>query len=218
MGLEFSLSLGWHARWDACREPGKRWSSLQSCLSASPWGQANICRLLMREVQASHSSPVTPKCPLTSQGGSNPTRPQDQSTRSVALTTHSPPVYSPFLTRLCFSTLTPLHMDLSYSLGCRGVFLPVSSYFSLRIVAHVGAVLMYPSGEVSSMSSYSAILIDLWINLTLFQSRSFCMNETWKHLSNSEWMDKSNYFTSACNKESLPTFKYPFSKLPKLQV
>ena len=96
MGLEFSLSLGWHAHWDACREPGKRWSSLQSCLSASPWGQANICRLLMREVQASHSSPVTPKCPLTSQGGSNPTRPQDQSTRSVALTTHSPPVYSPF--------------------------------------------------------------------------------------------------------------------------
>lgn len=79
----------------------------------------------------------------------------------MALPTHSPPVYSSFLTRLFFSTLTQLHVGLSYSLGCRGVFLPVSSYFSLGIVAHIGAFLMYASGAVSSMSSYSAILIDL---------------------------------------------------------
>ena len=46
-----------------------------------------------------------------------------------------------------------------YSLGCTGVFLPVSSLFSVRIAPDVDVFLMYLWREVSSMSSFFAILI-----------------------------------------------------------
>lgn len=101
-----------------------------------PWGQANVCRLLMREVQASHSSPVLPKCPLTSQGAQiHWTRPQDGAP-NLWLSHSLPPVYSSFLTRLFFSTLTQLHVGLSYSLGCKRFFLPVSVTFHRNCCTH----------------------------------------------------------------------------------
>ena len=53
---------------------------------------------------------------------------------------------------------TELHMDFSNSLDCVGVFLPVSSYFSVRLVPPVNVFLMCLWEEVSSMCSYSAIL------------------------------------------------------------
>lgn len=60
-----------------------------------------------------------------------------------------------------FSSLSPqLHVDLSYRFGCTGVLLPVCSLFSVRIALH-DVLLMCLWEEVSSMSSYSTILIPL---------------------------------------------------------
>ena len=38
-------------------------------------------------------------------------------------------------------------MDISYSFGCPGVFLSVSSYFSVRIVSHVDVIFLCSLGK-----------------------------------------------------------------------
>ena len=78
--------------------------------------------------------------------------PQDQSAQSVALTAHSlgqisTYVFSHFLGDACQGHMpehyhfsppsTGVCVHLSYSLVCTGVFLPVSSQFSVRLVPHV---------------------------------------------------------------------------------
>ena len=67
---------------------------------------------------------------------------------------------SPLGTGDHFSSLAAsLHVNLFLSLGCTGVFLPVSSYFLLRIVPHMEVFLLCFMQQVSSTSSNSAILI-----------------------------------------------------------
>lgn len=59
-----------------------------------------------------------------------------------------------------FSSLAALLcVDLSLRLGCTGVFLPVSSYFLVRIVPHMEVFLLCLMQQVSSSSPNSAILI-----------------------------------------------------------
>ena len=50
-------------------------------------------------------------------------------------------------------------MDLSYSLGCGRVFLPVSTLLSGRTAPHVDIFLIYLWKEVSLASFYSTILV-----------------------------------------------------------
>ena len=54
---------------------------------------------------------------------------------------------------------TWLRGDLSRSFGYIGDLLPISSWFSVRIIPHVDVFLMYLWDEVSSTSFYSPILI-----------------------------------------------------------
>ena len=56
-------------------------------------------------------------------------------------------------TQCFFSHPTLLCLYLSYSLGCTGVLLTVSSYFSVRNVLHVDAFLICLWWKVSSTSS-----------------------------------------------------------------
>lgn len=66
---------------------------------------------------------------------------------------------SPLGTGDGFSSLAAsLHVDLSISLACTGVSLPVSSYFLLRIVPHMEVCLLCLMQQVGSTSSNSAIL------------------------------------------------------------
>ena len=66
---------------------------------------------------------------------------------------------SPLGTGDGFSSLAAsLHVDLSLSLACTGVSLPVSSYFLLRIVPHMEVCLLCLMQQVGSTSSNSAIL------------------------------------------------------------
>lgn len=57
------------------------------------------------------------------------------------------------------SSPTRFCMDLSYSLGCGRVFLPVSTLLSVRTAPHVDIFLIYLWKEVSSASFYSTILV-----------------------------------------------------------
>lgn len=69
--------------------------------------------------------------------------------------------YSPLVTGTDLITSLPFlsnSMWFSYSLGCIGVFLPVSNSFSVRTISHVDVYLMY-SWEKMSKSSYSTIFI-----------------------------------------------------------
>ena len=68
----------------------------------------------------------------------------------------------------CFPSLpTQLCVDLSYSLVCMAVFLPVSRWFSVRMTPHVNVFLMYLSGQVCSVNSdeFSVLLLN---DLNLF--------------------------------------------------
>lgn len=63
---------------------------------------------------------------------------------------------------------TQLHVDLSYSFSCIALLL-FSSWFSVGIIPYIDVFLMCFLEEVSSMSSYSAILTSPERNFTTFQ-------------------------------------------------
>lgn len=80
------------------------------------------------------------------------------STHAISLFSQSPPRTQ--VPIQCFSpSPTQLLVYHPYNLGCRGVFLPVSSQFSRRTVLHINVFLMCLQGEVSSTSSYFAFLL-----------------------------------------------------------
>ena len=115
-------------------------------------------------VQASHSPPVSPSHLPTSQVACLPhVGPQDWGVKSGALTVGHPGrvsagVISPFHWAPLqehrsgpdrFSSFpTWCHVDLPHSLGCTGIFLPVSSYFSGRTVPCADIFLMCSWGDL----------------------------------------------------------------------
>ena len=133
--------------------------------------------LLLSGVQASHSPPVRSSGLQLAKGACLAcSQHQGWGTQYVAETTHSPGrvsicVISPFLWVLSqghgswpdhfFFFPTWFHVELSCSLGCEGIFWPVSSYFSVEIVLHVDVFLMYLWGEVISTSPTWSILTAL---------------------------------------------------------
>ena len=90
--------------------------------------------------------------------------------------------------------LTQLHRDLSYSFGCIRDLLTVFSWFSVRIVPHVDIFLMCLSGEMSSVSFYSTILIS---------STSFCFYRSIWFVSFSVYVASPNFIINIVSK-SIP--------------
>ena len=138
-----------------------------------------MCMLLISRVQASYSPPVHIISPPTSQGyssslcqtlgpgfpilGSNYSLPREDPHLS------NPFPLNPFPGHMYlpdnFSFLpTQFHFLYPY---LSGVVLPVFSQFSVRILPHVNVFLMCLWGEVSSISSYSAVLISPKIGKSL---------------------------------------------------
>ena len=121
-----------------------------------------MCTLLTSRVQAPpslSSCSIHPIGPPSRQGGSS-----GQGSAHVHLPAFRalsqecqshPDAFFPLVLSIC------LYGDLSCSFGCRRDFLPVSSWFSIRVIPHVDVFffLMYLWEKMSSASSYSAILI-----------------------------------------------------------
>ena len=122
--------------------PRQSWESFP-CPLGPALGKSQCVRPPHSGVQASHSRPIIPSGPPTAKGSVLPHLGiQDWDTRAVLLPTR-------------------LHMALPYSLGCTGVFLPVSSQFSGRTVLHVDVFSMCLCVVVCSTSAYYTVLIDM---------------------------------------------------------
>ena len=76
---------------------------------------------------------------------------------------------------LSFFCPTQLHGNLSCSLWLYRSSLPVFSWFSRGIVPHVGIFLMCAWGEVSFMSSNSAILIQCLYDFFFWKKKNWCL-------------------------------------------
>lgn len=138
MGLEGLFSSGWDMHWGSHEKPASHWNSFQSILSALLLEQVSVYMLFMSRVQVSHIPLVSPTGPPTSQmSSSSLCRTPGVGTQYVAWLAHSKDRIVVHVTisseehrfRLdCFSSLPiQFHVDFSYRLGCRGVFLSVSS-------------------------------------------------------------------------------------------
>ena len=146
-----------------------RWS--QSSSSPLVWEQTSLC-VHFSWVESKYLTAPLP-VPLVFKPAKGTYLPSVQAqgwgVQYVVWTTHSPGRILSLCNRSwsdCFSfLLSQIHVDLSYSLGCIRVFLPISSLFSVRTTSHVDAFPMFSWGKVSSASSYSTILISPVISL-----------------------------------------------------
>ena len=155
--LEGSLGSGWDMSLGGSL--GKLVShscrfSILSLLTAL--GASKCARLLRSGVQASHSPSLNLTSPPISQRGSSSLSRNTELGCPVSGWNHSLPGEDLCPCNLSFP-LSPLpghrswpdtflptgfHVDISYSLGCTGVFLPVSRSFPVRTVPHVDVFLL----------------------------------------------------------------------------
>ena len=162
------LSSGCGVRRGSCMKPGSHWCRVPS---APPQGKANMCSS-WAEFRIPIALLLVPPALQPARGLLSPM----SDPRTEAQPAHSPGqvstcVSSNFLwvpsqghrswPDCLFSLPMQFFVYLSYSLGCTGVFLQVSSYFSVRVLPHVDVFWMFCGGTNPSKMGYSTILVDL---------------------------------------------------------
>ena len=157
-----------------CPTQGQPAMWFQSALSALPGGQTRVHMLLKSRVQASHSLLVSPSSP-TGQAGSSPLCKTPRLGHPIYGSNHLLPRVDLHPCILSFplslfpgaQVLTWSLFFPSYPITCGSILQPwlyrsLSASFQLdlvRILPHVGVILMCAWREVNITSSYAAILI-----------------------------------------------------------